>query len=201
MSDFQPIDRTGSFRGKIIEYKMIKSAKGSSVTMMVRALITGIWDAQSQTWDDTWEQYQCVADGMICVVKNDGTLNEIGARGLIEAAGWDGSAASATELRWVPRPVSFTVEEHEYQGNQSKRIGFINDYDSTPGSGGMSQSEAQIFDLTYGNEFRAIAANAARNSQMPNPAEAAKPPMGRKASPAPAPQVPGPTPPSVDLPF
>lgn len=191
MSEYQPIDRTGNFRGRIIEYKMVLSTKGSAVFVALRVLITGIWNEAEQQWEDDWEQYQCVVGGMICVVKNDREPNETAIRSLAEAAGWDGKATTIQEERWNPKPIAFTVEENDYKGSISYRIGFVNRYDSTPGSAsGITNAEAASFDTIYGPKVRAIASNAVRNASAPAASTSTTKPAPPTAPPATRPEKP-----------
>jgi hypothetical protein len=177
--EYQPIDREGNFRGKIIEYKPVEG-KGKSMNIALRVLVTGMFNDETQAWEDDWEQYAMVAEGMVCIVQKNQQINEYGARGLVEAAGWDGNMMTIWSQTWQPQPISFTVKPDTYNGQTELKIGFINTYDRVPNGGGISEERARAFDAQFSSQFRALASNAARNAPASVPA-------GRPAAPAPRP--------------
>jgi hypothetical protein len=177
-SGTQPVDRVGSFRGKVQSYRAVEG-KASSVSIALEVLVEDFWNGEE--WEN-WSEYCMVAEGMVCVVKNDKTIAEIGVRGLIEAAGWDGSMMSIFQQTWEPAPISFTVEEDSYKGETRLRIGFINPFDQIPGRAAMTEEKAKAFDASYGPQLRAFKGNATRNATPPS-GKPAKPPKANGGAP------------------
>jgi hypothetical protein len=188
-TEYQAVDRTGRFRGRIIEYRPVEG-KGKSMSISLRILCTGMWDEDSKSWDDTWEQYSQVADGFVNLVSGAGKINEISGKGLLEHAGWSGLHAVWAQT-WNPNPISFQVKVDDYKakaGVEAYCADNIGDFERGPGPAEISEERAKAFDDEYGSQLRALLSNQARNAA---PAPATKPavpkPAARKASPKKAP--------------
>jgi hypothetical protein len=192
--EYQPIDREGNFRGRIMEFKAVEGKHGS-VSVLIKVFVTGWWNVDSQEWDDTWDQYGMMAEGAICLVKNDKQLNDSGVRQLVECANWDGIMASITAGQWNPSPIAFSVKEDTYNKETRLRINFINPFDSTPGAGGMSEDAARLFDNKYGSPIRVLMGNVVRNAApVPDAKPLAPParpaaPKAKRSAPKPGPEA------------
>src|SRR3990167_2344707 len=175
-------DRTGTFRGDIIEYGL-RREKSGSVGIGVKVALKEMWDESADPpgwipWD-----YDQEAFGTIYVIKKDGHLHETGFGPLVEHANWDGDFDSINNATWKPLPVQFTLEANEYQGKTTYRVGFVNGWNDTPGNGLGKCDAATVNELKtkYGSTMRAFAstvraASAPKPAGKP-PAPPARPPM------------------------
>src|SRR3990167_2733773 len=163
-------DRTGTFRGDIIEYGL-RREKSGSVGIGVKVALKEMWDESADPpgwipWD-----YDQLAFGTIYVIKKDGHLHETGFRPLVEHANWYGDFDSINNATWKPLPVQFTLEANEYQGKTTYRVGFVNGWNDTPGNGLGKCDAATVNELKtkYGSTMRAFASTV-RAASAPKPA-------------------------------
>ncbi len=178
----------GNFRGNIVDYKAVEG-KSNTVFVSIDVQVTGYYSPETKEWQDNFENNSLIATGFLCIVKKDRQLNELACRSLIEHAGWDGTMSSIISKTWQPKPISFTHEESTYDGKTSLRIGFINDFDSTAESGGMSEEDAKKFDMQYSPQLRALSSNSPSNTPPPPPTKPRAPAKPKRPA-TPAAQVP-----------
>jgi len=178
-----PEDREGDFRGQIFEYSLFASDKSEAVMLNVKARLTGIWNETE--WDDTWEEYDRFAEGSICLVKKDGSLNQNQAESLMKYAGWNGDFPSLDNGSWEPEKCAFVLKADHYEGQTEYRISFVNGYESTPGGSGLKPGLAEALNAKFGTSLRALAGNAKRSSNG-NRGKGPAPPKAKSAGQHPA---------------
>lgn len=162
------IDRAGDFRGEILQFGLQEYDSGA-VAIDITARILDAWDREAGEWED-WRQYDCQALGRLFVVKKNGSLNDGPIKSLVAFAGWDGNLESIVNGTWQPTPCAFTIEEDIYKTETRYRIGFVNDYNRTPGGqGNVDAEKAKAIQAKYGSQIRAIAGNVARTSTDAKP--------------------------------
>lgn len=171
------IDRTGDFRGAIVDYGLKEESSGS-VAIVIEAKVESQWNEETKQWD-SWQQYdEHRATGYVYIIKKDGSLNENQVKALCQFAGWDGDLASIAKNTWTPTPCQFKVETDEYQGQTRYRISWLNEYDRTPGGmGQVSDEKLKLLNQRFAGPLKAIASVAKKAPAVPN---------GKPKPPAPA---------------
>ncbi len=102
------------------------------------------------------------------VVKKDKTLNQGTVEALCKHAGWNASLQAIVDQTWKPTPCQCTVEANTYKDVTTWKIGFINQFDRTPGGvGNMSAEKAKAFDAQYGGQLRAVAGSTTHGTTKP----------------------------------
>lgn len=191
----QPIDRTGNFRGRIVDFGIQEYDTGS-VAIVVTAAIDEAWNGAS--WDD-WRESQVEVRGYLFIIKKDGTTNAKQVEALCKFADWDGTISSVENKTWVPKPCSFLVGEKTYNDVTTFQISFINDYESSPGAGlaRLGSDRIKQLEARFGSSLRAIAGNCRTNDKSPPPTGKPKlPPKPQKEKvPNPVPDI------QDDIPF
>ena len=165
-----PIDRPGTFRGRITEYGLVEaSSDGNSRSqgVSIKAVLTAAWNQENQDWDD-WSEYDVEAAGVVNIVRRDGTVNQGGVESLIKYAGWNGNLESLIDDSWQPTDCQFTIKEegpNDYHKETVYRLAFVNDFNRVPGQvGNVTAERAKELQNQYGAQFRALAGNAVRNA-------------------------------------
>lgn len=184
----QPIDRPGTFRGNIIDFGLREEQSGA-VAVTLKVALNQMWTGHE--WVD-WSQYDQEVEGFYYIIDRKG-LNQNKVNALCRNAGWDGDLDSIIQQKWEPKPIGLTVEASEYKNQIQYRVGFINDYERTPGAASnLTPESAQALKAKYGAQLRALAGNISRGNGTP---------AGRPTPPpAPAPMAPAP-PSEGDIPF
>lgn len=171
-----PCDREGSFKARITGYGL-KEFESGAVSVSLKADLLEFWDGtQWQPWAD----YSMEAEGDVCIVKKDKTINQGAAESLINFAGWDGDIVSIGTEAWHPTNCVLVVKADTYKDQTRYRIAFVNDYNRTPG--GMSNVDAakvKELQARFGSQFRALAGNKQRNGTPPANRPAPPPPVSR----------------------
>lgn len=178
-------DRAGHFRAEIVEYGL-KEAESKSVAISFRVQLTEWWDGEK--WVN-WRDYEMDAYGDSWIVKKDGKLNDRAVNDMIKHCGWDGQLSTIADSTLKPTPFQVQVEAHEYKGQTTYRVAWINAYDSQPGGGAMGNVDGNKLaelEARFGQSLRALGGNARRNA-APTSGRPAPPP----ARPAPAPAMAG----------
>ena len=204
----QPIDREGTFRGRITSYGVYEPGKdgSKSVAIGITVAIDEMFDRETEEWQD-WREYQLEAEGNVWIIKKDGSINQKTAEKFMATTGWNGDLASVANGTFEPRPCGISVERDEYRNEVRFRIAWVNDYDSTPGGGGFADAErTKQLQSQFGNQLRAIAGNVKRNAPKPagKPADPPKPAATEPAAEPPAEPAAEPVPepvPGDDIPF
>jgi hypothetical protein len=183
------IDRAGVFRATIQAYSLREEKSGAKGIAVESAMISEAWNSETQAWED-WSQYDVDAEGVLYVVKKDGTVNQGTAESLIKYAGWNGDLEAVYAGTWIPTPCQIVVNEekpNDYHEKSRYRISFVNAFDSTPGKmGNVSAERAKELQNQYGAQFRALAGNNQRNAKAPAgkptlPPPAATPPVAPRS--------------------
>ena len=173
------LDREGNFRIQIQKTYALKEFKSGAVCIGLIATVLEKWNEDDEAWED-WRQYFVDVPGDIFIINKKGELMEKNIQSLVANAGWDGDFNSIPALRWNPTPCQCSVSEEQYNGNTSFKIAFINPFDSTPGSGGMSAEKVVDLANRFGSQLRALTGNVKRNAAPP----ADKPTPPKKQAPA-----------------
>ena len=185
-----PIDRAGTFRGRIVASGIQEGKEGSqSVAVSLQIAIDECWNSAEEAWED-WRAFDFEAIGYLYVVKRNGEVSNAIVESLVKHANWPNDLSAVVGEGWEPTPVSFDVDSDTYQGKTKYKIGFIRDYEAVPGAGigGVDRDRAKALQSKHGAALRAIGGSVKRNSQ---PAPASRP------APPPAPKQPV----NEDIPF
>jgi len=181
MAQYQDIDRSGNFRGEIIDYGLTEQESGA-VAVGIEVHIHECWNAETKEWED-WRQYAPMrAVGYIYVIKKDGTLNDKQVQSLVQHAAWDGSFESIVNHTWQPSPVHIVVDADTYKGKVQYKINWLNDFDRQPGGiGQIASGRMKDLNAKYGSQLRAVAGSAKKQA-VPNGKPAAPPPAREKVT-------------------
>ena len=168
----QQIDRAGNVRGEIVGYSLFDADSGS-LGLNYTLSVHEFYDYSTGEWTD-WREADVVVDGTVWILKSNskgGGPNESGIKSLVEHGGWDARIESLADGSWQPRPIQVKVEPDDYAASKGKlglfRGNWINDYDSKPGGGGISEDRAKELSRLYGSKIRAVAGNVQRNTAAP----------------------------------
>jgi len=174
------IDREGIFRAKPIDIGIRENKKESQVVMIgIQFQITQCLEGEN--WVD-WTGYGFDAYGNFCLVKKDGTVNDMTVTQFVEGLGWDCDHAKLAS-GFDARECQIRVKQNVYEGKTSYRAEWISDFDADP-SGSMKKMEpaAGAAKLArHAAAFRAIGSGA----NAPTPPPPATPP---KSPPPPPPK-------------
>ena len=97
------VDREGTFRAEIVEYRLLPKFESGAVGVSITARLLEIWaeeDGEGQWYD--WAEYEMEASGLVTIVRKDGTLNQRSCESLMQHAGWDGDPMSIQTHTWQP---------------------------------------------------------------------------------------------------
>lgn len=170
----QPCDRAGNFRGNIVEYGLREEERGA-VGISIKVALTQFWDGQEWL---PWEQYDQVAEGVIYIVKSDGSVIERNVQALTLFAGWDQSLLSIEGQSWQPTPIGVSVTEEEFKNRKQIRASFINDYNRTPGAlSNVTGEKIRELQNRFGGMLRAAAGNVKRTATPPPNGKPPAPPL------------------------
>jgi hypothetical protein len=125
--------RQGAYRARIIDAG-VNQTKGQSPKAQFFAVLA--LDDWYSARDSQW--YSVSADASeitayLVLEKNDGSINDISVRQIMDALGWSG--ASISELAttdWTNREVQAYVAEDEYNGRVSLKVKSLKRYDADP---------------------------------------------------------------------
>jgi hypothetical protein len=173
-----PVDRAGNFRASIVDYGLVEEQSGA-IAISIQVKLLEIWNADAQEWQG-WAEYNMEAHGKIYVIKKDKTVNKGQAEALMKYAGWDGLFDTIANHQWEVAPFSCNIEEDTYQDKTRFKIGFINDYNRTPGAfSNVNSDKARELQSQFGAGLRAIAGTIKRGSTPTNGAPPSPPPASK----------------------
>lgn len=171
-----PIDRPGFFQAEIIDYGMCEAKESQSVGLQIKCKLLAMYDFKQEAWVE-WEPYDQEADGVLWVIKKDGSLNDVACRSLVQSTGWDGDLEAFGEKRWDPTRCQVQIKEDTYNNKTQLRIAFINPYDRVPGvMGTLDSDKVKGLKASHGSALRALVGTIKTNS-TPSP-------KGKPAAPA-----------------
>lgn len=186
------LDREGTFRGRIIEFGLQEgSSPSQSVGIGIKVAIDEWFNRETEAWED-WREFEFETIGYINLVTSKGVANDKSADNLCKCTGWNGNLGDIAMGEWKPEPIQFTTKADEYKGKTTFKVDYVNQYDRIPGGGikSVDAETAKALQAKYGTTFRALGANAKRNT----------PPADKPKSPPPPPATSRETVPS-DEPF
>lgn len=179
-----PCDRAGNFRVSIMDYGLVEEQSGA-IAISIQVKLLEIWDSDASEWKG-WGEYNMEANGKIYVIKKDGSVNKGQAEALMKFAGWDGLFDTIANHQWDCTPFSCNVEEDEYEGKIRFKIGFVNDYNRTPGAfNNVTADKAKELQSRFGSSLRALAGTVKRSATPTNGMPAPPPPPKRELAPSP----------------
>lgn len=125
------IDRTGTFRGRIVDHGVSKSTGG--YPQWIASLIASeYYDAEEQVWVD-WSEYD-VNEITTYLVLFGGKGETLNSQQVKKVTGWNGNSfAELNGLNLDEIGIQFRVEENTYEGKTSLQVAWIDEYDATPG--------------------------------------------------------------------
>jgi len=188
------IDRTGSFRGKIID-KAISKSSGGFPQAVLQLEACEMWDPDNGVWVP-WEydEREAMAYMVLFGKNNKPTLS---ARQLMKATGWDGvSFLEFQDKTDLKDEIQWRMEENTYEGNTTIRCQWVDDYEAVPGKKVQKLEKEDIAKLQaqYASQLQAL-------SGGPKP-KSAPPAAPKQSKPTPEPEEPpaaDPTPEAGDL--
>lgn len=187
-----PCDREGNFRVTVVDYGLIEENSGAIAISLIVHLDQRWNREQDEPGWENWGEYAMSAEGRIYVVKSDGNINKGQAEALMKYGNWDGNFDSIANKTWEPAPFSCNIEPNTYKGVTTYRVGFVNDYNSTPGQrSNVSPEKASELQSRFGSQFRALAGTVKRNAVPPPPNSRPKPPPPASQQLAPPPSAMG----------
>lgn len=170
------LDRPGRFKATPTVVGLLPGKDSQSVAAVFDFSIVEMWDEDARTWV-VWGQYEQTIRGFPNIIKTDGTLNQKGVESLMKAMRWSGNVEDLVEgSGWKPQPCQITVEKQTYNGVESLKVNWINEWNSE-GGGGLKVADAgnvKSLAAKHGAKLRAIAGNLTRNSP-PSPAKTPPP--------------------------
>lgn len=176
-----PADRPGHFRGRILEYGIQDSQNSSALFVSVRVALDQFWNGTD--WDH-WTDYDQEAYGRLCIIKGDGSPNNLQVEALIKHCGWDGDIMSIVNGTWKPTDCQVELKSNTYKDKTTFRVEWVNDFTRTPGGGisSVDPAQAKILATKYGANLRAIAASVNRNGAKPAGRPSPPPPPPPRAN-------------------
>ena len=106
----QPIDRSGTFRGHIVEYELYPP-QGNRIALRIIGRMTEWWNPDEKAWED-WKDYEMEATGFLTLISKKGEQNDFQVERLAHA-GWKGSYTNLATQAWNPEPCQFVVKDND----------------------------------------------------------------------------------------
>ena len=176
------LDRPGRFRADSTVVGLLPGKGSNSVAAVFDFTILEMWDEQNQTWI-LWANYGQTIRGFPNIIQTNGDVNQKSVESLMRSMGWSGNVEELVEgTGWKPQPCQITVEKQTFNGVESLKVNWINEWNSI-GGGGLKVADAsgvKALAAKHGAKLRAIAGNLARNE---SPKAAAKPPLAAPSIP------------------
>lgn len=193
------IDRPGTFRGMLTEHAASQTKNGFP-QLVCRLKATEYYDEDAGVWQN-WTEYDMDIVAYFVLFSNKGPC--LNYKQVQLALGWDGgSFASLDGGDWSTCVVQFRVEWHEYDGNKTLRVNWIDAQDAEPGRTikKLDAKDLQALDAKFRTAVKpATPASAPKGRPTPPPPPATADPTPaaeNEAAPAPATAAPTPDAPS-----
>ncbi|MCP4541687.1 MAG: hypothetical protein GY832_31530 [Chloroflexi bacterium] len=215
------IDRTGNFRGKIVD-RGVGTSSGGFPQAILQLEADQMWDTENGVWID-WEYDVRETIAYLILFGKNGKPTA-SARQLMKALGWDGVAfIDIQENEKLKDEIQWQMGENTYEGNTTIRCQWIDAYDAVPGRkvNKLEKSDIAALQAKYAGGLAKLSggpkAKAAPPAEAPTapvqnptppveaapiaePAAPAGPPQAAPTDPPASPDPPAPTPPATEKP-
>lgn len=172
------IDRPGTYKGTLMEWG-VSTTKNGFPQLVCRLKATELYDEDEGVWQN-WTEYNLDLVAYFVLFSNKGPcLNH---QQIQQALGWDGSSfATLDGSDWSACVVQFRVEWHEYDGNKTLRVDWIDAHDAEPGRTikKLDDKALQALDAKFRTAAKPAAPASAAPKGRPTP-----PPPPAPAAPA-----------------
>ncbi len=169
------ISREGTFRGVIID-SGVGVSSGGYPQFVANIRATEYFDAQEQEWVDWSEQEEEIMAYLVLFGGNNKPT--LSAKQLQKAFGWAGqSFKELNDADYSEVPFQFRIEVNEYQGNVSKQVNWVAEYDAIPGRhvSKLKDTEITKLDKLFAKQLKNFGgvqvASAPEPAGKPNPPE------------------------------
>jgi hypothetical protein len=179
--------RIGAYRGRIIDAGVNQTKGGQHSNPKAQFFAVIALEDWYDTRDSTW--YSVSADNSeitayLVLEKNDGSINDISVRQIMDALGWSGASLSdLANTDWSNREVQAFVAEDDYNGRVSLKVKSLRPYNAEPTFAPQKADANALRSMStrLDGKLRGFAGGVAA------PAKPAPAPPARPASPPPAP--------------
>ena len=186
------LDRTGTFRCKVTETAVSKTAKKGYPQFVVRALLTEYYDPKEEQWFD-FTDFNAEVTAYACLYGVSKKTNELAPTlsydQIVKAFDWNGASLVAlAQADFVGRDIQFRIGENTYEKATSPyQVDWIDVYDADPVHQLRKLDATEVAELDA--QFAALAkggkkAVSAKTGSAKAPAKATK-----KAATTPKPDV------------
>ena len=159
------VDRTGTFRGKILDHGISTTKKGFP-QWIVQLVATEIFDEDEQVWVD-WSEYD-VNEITAYLVLFGGKGETLTCQQVKKITGWPGLSFSTLDAMDLSKTgIQFRVEDNTYEGKTTKQVSWVDEFDAAPGRAvrklnpeDMQALEAQYASVLKGSSKKASPAKA-----------------------------------------
>lgn len=178
----EPIDRSGTYRGRLLEW-VVNETKNGYPQFVARLQADELYDEDTETWQ-SWTEYEreITAYLVLYYVKNDEMVPSFQHENCQRALGWEGNSfASLSNGDWGNIAIQFRVEANNYPGGFPFKVQTIDAHDANPTRGLKKLDPKRLAALDADPRFK----QAARKAPPKRVAPAAAPPKA-PADPTPA---------------
>ena len=151
------IDRTGTFRGSILDYGLATTKNGyPQLVMALRG--EEYYDEDEKLWV-SWEGVEESDITAYLVLFGGDQVACLSLKQLQKALGWDGlSFASLAKIDHTKIKIQFRVETNLYEGNTTLKVNWVNVYDAEPGRiiSKLSDDDVKKLDAQYVAAFKKL---------------------------------------------
>jgi hypothetical protein len=160
----------GTFRGRTLgPFRLIPPKEGKETVMAaISFAVEEEYDANLEAFIRVMqegaplsEHYE--AEALLCIVKKDGSPNEVVANMLAESLGWNGEFDHLESADMQDVLVQFDVKRDDYNGKTNYRATWLRPWGAAPRKS-TNPEVVKSLNARYGPAFRAIAGNAKRNA-------------------------------------
>ncbi len=131
------LDRTGTFRVKVTETALSKTAKAGYPQFVVRGLLTEVYDPKEEAWFD-YTDFGAEITAYACLYGMSSKLKEIAPTlsydQIMKAFDWDGvSLPALAAADFVGRDIQFRIGDNTYEkATTPYQVDWIDTYDADP---------------------------------------------------------------------
>lgn len=162
------VDRTGTFRGRIVSHCVNKTDPGEWPQWVAQLLALEFYDEEERVWVD-WSEYdvnEITAYLVLFGSKGEVVLNN---QQIKKVTGWDGlswynSPDGLENLDLSEAGIQFRVVDDEFNGKIKKKVTWVNEYDAEPGHTTIRKlkpDEAKALEAQYAKYLKATGKKAA----------------------------------------
>jgi hypothetical protein len=183
------INRSGTFRGDVIDRGLSKSS-GGHLQFEVQLQATEKWNLDAEVWEP-WDYDEVEATAYLNLITGKEKANSVNIRQIMRAFNWDGVTWATLQDENAPlaKQIQFRIESNEYDGKTRLQVAWVDAYDAAPGKKVQKLSAVDIrsIDSQYAAVLKSVGGGPKPKSARPSA------PVSAPVSADPTPDVTAPT--------